>query len=110
MNIDTDTDIKITIEESYEMSKKTINFVKWWLKELKDILSQYKCMSNTVSEDVAPLLHSIDELYDLSHRKNMTEHIYMFSRRQKAVKSLALLDLIKSRLTPQQYEEAKKTN
>ncbi len=37
----------------------------------------------------------VNELVELSHRDKMHDHIYMFSRRHKAVSCLILLESIK---------------
>lgn len=64
-------------------------------------------MITAQSEAIKQLLEYIEELYDLSHRRNMEDYIYIFSRRQKAIRALAVLDVIKDEVTEEQYQTAK---
>lgn len=97
-----------TIEPNNEnIGSNTKNLIKGRIKQIKNILLQSKEMNNTESNTVKNLLESINELYDVSHRRNMEDYIYMFSRRQKAIKALALLDSVKNKLTDDEYKESK---
>lgn len=50
----------------------------------------------------------VNELVELSHRDKMHDHIYMFSRRHKAVSCLILLESIKWTIPDDEFEEMRK--
>lgn len=83
---------------------KKINWTKWRIKQLYDILTNMKKTDIMIPQKLKEI---VQELYEISHRDKMNDHIYMFSRRQKAINCLIILESIKENMWVEEFNEIK---
>lgn len=82
-------------EKNFKENTKEINITKGYIKRILSFLSLQLNMTQHNSHDqndIKILTELLQELYDIAHRDNIYDPIYLFSKRQKASTANFLLE------------------